>query len=58
MRLAAGISLFLLAACAVQPPYQRPAVELPAAWQQSAPRFAEDGRWWRIYQDGELETRR
>ncbi len=30
-------------------------MELPVAWKQSAPRFAEDGRWWRIYQDKDLE---
>jgi len=41
--------------CSVQPKYERPAVELPAAWKENAPRFAEDGRWWRIYGDGELD---
>jgi multidrug efflux system outer membrane protein len=46
----------LAAGCTVQPKYEPPAVELPEAWQQSAPRFAEDGRWWRIYQDPSLET--
>jgi multidrug efflux system outer membrane protein len=35
--------------------YERPAVELPQSWKQSAPRFAEDGRWWRIYEDAALE---
>jgi multidrug efflux system outer membrane protein len=48
-------SLVLLAACATPPPPQPPKVELPAAWKESAPRFAEDGRWWRIYQDAELD---
>ena len=48
-------SLFLVAACTTQPQYQRPAVELPAAWKETAPRYAEDGRWWRIYQDAELD---
>jgi outer membrane protein, multidrug efflux system len=46
---------FLLAGCSVQPKYERPAVELPEQWKQSAPRFAEDGRWWRIYEDAQLE---
>ena len=36
-----GLSLLLLCAlaagCAVQPRYERPAVELPAAWRESAP---------------------
>jgi len=51
-------SLFLvvlLAACATPPPPQAPRVELPAAWKESAPRFAEDGRWWGIYHDAELD---
>jgi multidrug efflux system outer membrane protein len=47
--------LVLLAGCSVQPKYERPAIELPDAWKETAPRFAEDGRWWRIYQDAELE---
>jgi multidrug efflux system outer membrane protein len=48
-------SLVLLAACATDN-YQRPAVDLPAGWKESAPRFAEDGKWWRIYGDGELDA--
>ena len=48
-------SLFvLLAACSLAPKYERPAVELPQAWKESAPRYAEDGRWWRIYNDDPL----
>ena len=45
----------LLAGCATQPDYQRPTVELPQAWKESAPRFAVDGRWWRIYGDPTLD---
>jgi multidrug efflux system outer membrane protein len=49
----------LLAGCSVQPKYERPEVELPEQWKGSdapaAPRFAEDGRWWRIYGDAELD---
>lgn len=48
-------SLVLLAACATPPPPQPPKVELPKAWKETAPRFAQDGRWWRIYQDPELD---
>ncbi|HYG55451.1 MAG TPA: efflux transporter outer membrane subunit [Burkholderiales bacterium] len=48
------ISLLFLAGCATQPAYERPAVELPAAWKESAPRFAQDGRWWSIYDDPQL----
>ena len=47
--------LVALLGCSVEPKYERPAVELPEAWKESAPRFAEDGRWWRIYQDPELD---
>jgi multidrug efflux system outer membrane protein len=55
MRRIATISFLLLGACATQPDYQRPAVELPESWKQAAPRFAEDGRWWRIYEDVALD---
>jgi len=48
-------SLVLLTACATPPPAQPPKVDLPAAWKETAPRFAEDGRWWRIYEDRELD---
>jgi len=50
-----ALLLLLLAGCAVRPDYQRPPVELPAAWKESAPRFVEDGRWWRIYDDPVLD---
>src|SRR5687767_15240112 len=50
----------LAAGCAVQPKYERPAVELPESWKQTAPPHsypgAEDGRWWRIYGDTSLEV--
>jgi len=49
------VLLAFLAGCSAQPKYEKPAVELPAAWKETAPRFAEDGRWWRIYGDAELE---
>jgi outer membrane protein, multidrug efflux system len=49
-------SLAFLAACATPPPPQAPRVELPAAWKETAPRFAEDGRWWRIYSDASLDA--
>ena len=48
-------SLVFLTACASQPPSQPPRVELPSAWKESAQRFADDGRWWHIYQDAELD---
>jgi multidrug efflux system outer membrane protein len=47
--------VIFLGGCSVQPKYEKPEVELPAAWPETAPRFAEDGRWWRIYEDAELE---
>jgi multidrug efflux system outer membrane protein len=46
----------LLLGCSVQPKYEKPAAELPEAWKETAPRFAEDGRWWRIYEDSSLEA--
>jgi len=49
------LPLLLVAGCATPPPAQPPRVELPTAWKESAPRFAEDGRWWGIYQDAELD---
>ncbi|MBC7803930.1 MAG: efflux transporter outer membrane subunit [Candidatus Parcubacteria bacterium] len=45
----------LLAGCAVRPDYQRPAVELPAAWKESGEAVAQGGNWWRIYADPALE---
>jgi outer membrane protein, multidrug efflux system len=47
--------LAFLAGCSTTKPYERPVVELPAAWQESAPRFAQDGKWWRIYEDPALD---
>ena len=47
--------LVLLASCATPPPPQAPKVDVPKAWKETAPRYAEDGRWWRIYQDPELD---
>ena len=45
MKKLALLCLALLAACATGNSGQRPPpVELPAAWKESAPRFAEDGR--------------
>ena len=55
MRRIAAISVLLLAACAAVPKQERPAVELPQAWKASAPPFAQDGRWWRIFDDRDLE---
>ncbi|MGE3161587.1 MAG: efflux transporter outer membrane subunit [Burkholderiales bacterium] len=45
----------LLTGCAVQPDYERPALELPDAWQASAPRPAAGEPWWRVYGDPVLE---
>jgi multidrug efflux system outer membrane protein len=46
----------LLAACSTVGPYQKPAVDLPEQWQQSAPRAVERERWWKIYGDPALEA--
>ena len=53
-RALASSLLVLLAACSLAPKYERPAVDLPQAWKESAPRFAADGQWWRIYNDDPL----
>ena len=50
-----SLLLVVLAGCTVGPKYERPEVELPEAWKQTAPRYAEDGKWWRIYGDPDLE---
>ncbi len=55
MRSRAALALLLAAGCAVQPDYQRPPVELPAAWKESAQNPIRDGNWWRVYGDPELE---
>src|SRR5689334_11427377 len=46
----------LLAACAVQTPYQKPEVDLPQKWPESAPRTADEGRWWSVYGDPMLDA--
>jgi len=47
----------LLASCAlIKPDYQRPPVELPESWKQSAQNPARaNGSWWRVYSDPALE---
>ena len=53
----AALLLLLAAGCSTQQPAgDRPPPELPAAWKESAPRFAQDGRWWRIYDDAQLDS--
>ena len=54
--LTSSFALLLAAACSTAPKYERPPVELPAAWKESGPKYAEDGRWWRIYNDQPLNT--
>ncbi len=71
LRLLAGLSgvAIALAGCAVGPTYQRPTVETPAAFKESAltPEAAQHwkaaqpaeamarGRWWTIFQDSDLD---
>jgi multidrug efflux system outer membrane protein len=59
MRKSALLLSAALAACSTQAPYQRPESELPEQWRVTAPANAypgaEDGRWWRIYADPQLE---
>jgi multidrug efflux system outer membrane protein len=63
-------ALLVLAACSVQPPYQRPAVETPAAfkeafmspgqagqWKAAQPSEGiERGQWWTVFGDSALNT--
>ncbi|HWA36470.1 MAG TPA: efflux transporter outer membrane subunit [Burkholderiales bacterium] len=49
------VALLFLAGCATTTDYERPSVELPAAWKESGPRYAQDGKWWRIYGDAQLD---
>jgi len=51
-----ALAAALIAGCSLQPKYDPPAPELPEAWKEAAPRFAEDGRWWRIYDDAALDA--
>jgi multidrug efflux system outer membrane protein len=48
------VGIVFLSSCAIQPSYERPAVELPAAWKQSSQAVLEKN-WWRIYGDPQLE---
>lgn len=49
------IILLALAGCVSPVNYERPPVELPDTWKETAPPYAADGRWWRIYQDADLD---
>jgi multidrug efflux system outer membrane protein len=60
-RLAAGGALLALAGCAAGPDYQRPGVDLPAAWKAEEPWHigkpndaAARGDWWEIFADARL----
>lgn len=55
MMRSAALAVLILAGCAVQPDYQRPALELPQAWKESVPRAATPSRWWDIYADPGLD---
>ena len=55
MKRFALVASMVLAACSTPPKYERPAIELPETWKETAPRYAEDGRWWRIYDDASLD---
>ena len=50
------LAVLAFVACSTQPPRERPMVELPQEWKQTAPAFARDGRWWGIYGDAQLNS--
>ncbi|TFW14776.1 efflux transporter outer membrane subunit [Duganella callida] len=54
-------AVLALAACSQAPVYQKPAIELPAAWQSAAPfqtaapnDHALKGDWWEVFNDAQL----
>jgi multidrug efflux system outer membrane protein len=47
--------LLLAAGCAVSPDYERPPIDLPQAWKESALRYAGDDAWWRIYEEPAID---
>jgi multidrug efflux system outer membrane protein len=51
------LMVLVMSGCAlIKPDYQRPAVELPAAWKESAQNPARNnGSWWSVYNDPQLE---
>ena len=55
-RILSSSLLALVAACGGAPKFERPPVELPQAWKETAPREVEDGRWWRLYNDASLNA--
>ncbi len=55
--------VLLLSACAVGPKYHRPAMNIPAAyeegngaWQPARPMPFDHGAWWRVYDDPVLDA--
>jgi multidrug efflux system outer membrane protein len=56
LALALAVAQVVSGCALIKPDYQRPAVELPAAWKESAQNPARnDGSWWRVYSDPVLE---
>ena len=59
---AAGVAV-MVSACTAGPEYQRPAVDVPAAWKveapwrEAAPRDADTkGEWWKAFGDAQLDA--
>jgi multidrug efflux system outer membrane protein len=50
------LALLFLAGCISPVNYERPPVELPEAWKETADRADDGGRWWRIYRDDDLDA--
>jgi NodT family efflux transporter outer membrane factor (OMF) lipoprotein len=60
------INVVLLAACSTQPPYERPAIDLPAAykegmadsavWQAAQPVDSVPDAWWTLFNDPVLDA--
>ncbi|MBX3497412.1 MAG: efflux transporter outer membrane subunit [Parvibaculum sp.] len=59
MKVPFSVSLaILLTACSMVPDYERPAVEMPAAWSvaEAEGARAADAAWWRNFGDAELDA--
>ncbi|MDE1900593.1 MAG: efflux transporter outer membrane subunit [Alphaproteobacteria bacterium] len=56
------IGVLFLAACAVGPDYERPAIDVPTSfkeaygeWRQAVPQEVDHGAWWLVYRDPILD---
>lgn len=55
--LCAALAVLLISGCAVGPDYERPTLDVPAAWRVDSPQAAElaNLRWWQQFRDPVLD---